>query len=205
MLVRKSKSLVLGVAVAALFCGVSAHAGLVTNGGFESGDFTGWTTSLDPVFDGVDSLAPQSGSFAAFFGNVGGVSTISQALATVAGTTYDISFWLMNEADPTGLSAPNSFELDWGGASVMALTDASEFGYTKYEFQLVAGAASTDLSFKFNQVAAFWDFDSVDVLAVAKSVPEPGSFALVALAGALALLPSSRRRAPKSRRSSISA
>ena len=90
-----------------MLCGVAmrANADLVVNGGFETGDFTGWTTSIDPTFDGVDTAAPHDGNFAAFFGNVSGISTISQTLATAAGTLYHIEFWLQSEADVTGVSA----------------------------------------------------------------------------------------------------
>jgi hypothetical protein len=127
---------------------------------------------------------PQSGSLAAFFGNPGGISTISQSLSTMAGTIYSISFWLQNEADVTGNATPNSFEFDWDGVNQMSLTNAPGFGYTEYIFQLVASGATTNLAFSFSQTPAFWDFDSVIVEAAA--VPEPGSLPLLAIGGALA-------------------
>ncbi|MCK9687426.1 PEP-CTERM sorting domain-containing protein [Scleromatobacter humisilvae] len=186
---------------ALLVCG-PAFAGPVSNGGFETGDFSSWTTTIDPSWDAVDTLAPQAGTYAAYFGNAS-VSSISQSLATQAGLAYTISFWLMNEADVNGVAQPNSFEFDWGGATEMSLTNAPVFGYTNYQYTLLAGSPSTDLTFKFSQAAAFWDFDSVDVeLAAGGTVPEPGTFALVALAGALALVVSKRRSAIDVRRHS---
>lgn len=194
MPVRKSKSLVSGLVAAALLCCASAHANLVINGGFETGDFSGWTQTPN-TYDGVDSLSPQAGNFAAYFGNPSGVSTISQTLATVAGNTYAVAFWLKNEADANGVSIPNSFEFDWGGAAMLVLSNAPEFAYKKYEFLLTATGSSTDLSFAFGQQPGFWDFDSVEV-------PEPASLALTGIGGALALLVSRRRResdAPEAR------
>ena len=58
----------------------------VTNGGFETGDFTGWVQTGDASFTGIDTFAARSGTYGAFFGptSVGG---ISQSFATVASTS----------------------------------------------------------------------------------------------------------------------
>jgi hypothetical protein len=179
---------------------MAARANLVTNGDFETGDFSGWTTSIDPVYDGVDSSAPQAGTYAAFFGNPFGTSTISQTLATDAGVTYNINFWLMAEADVTGAAAPNSFEFDWDGSAVApTIVNTGPFGYTHFGYQLVASSASTQLAFSFSDTPAFWDFDSVDVTV---AVPEPASLALVlsALGGLLAV---KRRRPAKAKAAHI--
>ena len=180
-----------GAACAAMFFCASAHADLVANGGFETGDFSGWTTALDPSFPSNDSVydgAPQAGQWAASFGNPNGVSTISQNLVTEAGKTYKVSFWLQNEADVTGASGSNSFGFDWGGMNVISLSDAAGFDYTEYDFFLMATGSSTAITFSFSQTPAFWDFDSVTA-----NVPEPGDLALAGLAGALALLVTARR------------
>lgn len=194
---RVPVSVVKGLTAAALCCGMAAHANLVANGDFETGDFTSWSTSVDPVWDAVDTLVPQAGSYAAYFGKPGGTSTISQTLATVAGTTYAISFWLMLESDVTGNAAPNAFAFNWdGAASELVLTDAAAFGYTQYQYQLTASSASTDLAFSFSNTASFWDFDSVDVVAVTNEAPEPGSLALAAIAALGGALVTRRRRSP---------
>jgi hypothetical protein len=158
-----------------------ANADLVVNGGFETGDFTGWTTSLDPFYDGVDGSAPHDGSFAAFFGNPFGISTISQSLATSAGTVYHIDFWLQTEADSNQVSTPNHFQFNWGGVSPLTIDDAPAQAYTHYSFFLPASSSTTTLAFSFSDAPAFLDFDTVSVTAV----PEPGSLALVSLACAL--------------------
>lgn len=192
MRIKSIPSMAGALATAALLtCSPGAQAGVVFSDGFESGNFSAWTTaSIDTNWDGVDTLAPQSGSSAAYFGNPGGVSTITKTLNTTAGGHFLVSFWLQNEEDVAGNATPNSFAFSIGGQTVMALTDASDFGYTQYTFGFDAIGAPTDISFSFSHTAAFWDFDSVLV-----TVPEPASLALVGLAGAL-MLGSRRRTAP---------
>lgn len=176
----------IAAAAAALFASAAAHANLVSNGGFETGDFSGWVANTT-TNDGVDGLSPHDGSKAAYFGTYTGTASITQTLDTYGpGGVYDVSFWIKNEGD-----GPNSFEFDWDGAQVMALVDVAAFDYVQYSFVLVSTGAWTDLKFTFNHSPAFWDFDSV---VVENHIPEPGSFALAGLAGALAL--SARRRRP---------
>ncbi len=177
---------------AVMLLGMASQAGanLLVNGDFETGDFTGWTQFGDMSFSGVDSQAPQAGTFAAFFGpfDNGG---ISQTIATAPGASYHVDFWLQSEADVTGNSAPNYFEFDWDGVAHMTLTDALATAYTHYSFLLMATAASTTLTFIFQNAPAFWDFDTVSVTAAA--IPEPGSLALLALACTLVAFVRKRR------------
>ena len=194
------KAVACGILAAALSASMAAHANLVTNGGFETGDFTGWSASIDPVWDSVYDGAPQAGTYAGSFGNPGS-STISQTLATAPSTTYKLTFWLQAEADVNGLSAPNSFSFSWDGApGAPTLVDSPAFGYTEFQYVLVASSASTTLSFTFSNEVAFWDFDSVDV----ETVPEPASLALAlgALAGLWAVSRRSAARAGAARSAS---
>lgn len=198
MRIRASRTLAACFAAAAMIVSGAARANLVKNGGFETGTFENWTEFGNTSWNGVDMLAPYDGTNGAYFGPVtpeGQIDSggISQTLSTIDGATYQVSFWLQNEADPNGDSISNSFEFKWGGAVVEAMTDAFAFDYKQYTYSLTATSGSTDMRFTFGHVVAFWDLDSVSVEAVRATVPEPGSLALVSLAGLLAVLPRRRR------------
>ena len=80
----------LAVAVAFSFAH-PAKANLITNPGFETGDFTGWTkVGLADVIGTNSGIAPHSGNFQArlFTG------TLTQSVATTPGASYTINFFL---------------------------------------------------------------------------------------------------------------
>ena len=92
--------------VLATFSAGAAQTNIVTNPGFETGDLTGWTLSGDTSFTRVDiDLFHHSGSFSAFLSTCdfddpfcdGSTGSITQTLATTAGASYDIEFWLVSE------------------------------------------------------------------------------------------------------------
>jgi hypothetical protein len=162
---------------------------LVTNGGFETGDFSGWTQFGQTDFSGASPFAPYVGDFAYEFGQVGGTGGIFQWLATTPGTTYTLSFWLMNE----GTEPPNLFDVAWNGTSVLNLTDVPDFGYTFFSYDVMATAVSTELRFTARNDDFYWDLDEVSVSAPGEVVPEPATMTLLAT-GLLGLAGTRRRR-----------
>src|ERR1700691_6006704 len=82
--------------------GVASAANLVTNGGFETGDFTGWSISgpqTGPPFIQVSgpttyavALNPYQGNYFAELGFNGSDGTLSQTIATTPGTVYNFSY-----------------------------------------------------------------------------------------------------------------
>src|SRR5438067_1023392 len=85
---------VLSCAFAAFLIPSIASADLVFNGGFETGDFTGWILSGNPIPGKVDTLNPHSGLYAADLTALGSPSFMEQFLASTPGVTYDLTYFL---------------------------------------------------------------------------------------------------------------
>jgi len=183
---------------------VSAHAGVV-NGGFETGDFTGWTVGATGA---VDTTAPHTGLYAALFN--GPSDSITQTIATNPGDTYSISFWLADQGP--GIPPNSSFEVDWDHGTVFTLTSTADMAYTERVIHnLTASGPTTDITFMFGQVPVdtglcsgfqpgVWAFDDVAVYQgngdPPDAAPEPASIGLAVLAaGGLIALNFRRKRA----------
>jgi hypothetical protein len=173
-------SRVLITLVGAVWLGSTASANLVVNPGFETGDFTGWTQLGHPQASGVDQGSRHSGTFGAFFGPNPTPGLISQDLGTVAGATYDLTFWLTN-----GGGSRNFFRAEWNGSVFISVLDnADAFDYTQFTFTgLFATGSTTALQFVgIVQNPSFLFFDDVSVTQSAPSgVPEAFSTLWLAL------------------------
>jgi hypothetical protein len=133
---------------------------LVANCGFETGDFTSWTRSGDSGFTSIDAIAAHSGSFGLNIGPTGGLGFIAQNLATKAGGSYSLCYWLANLGGPA-----NRFQVSWGGTIIRDDSNLSVFPYTQSCIDVVAPSDSTELKFGFLQVPSFFHFDDVSVAA----------------------------------------
>ena len=174
-------------AIVLLFIASSPYlaAQLVVNPGFETGNFSGWTTTPSPPEPdgtitsnfGVESANPHSGVFNAFFAG-GGFSnilaaplsfdSISQNIATVPGGLYALSFWLRNDG-----FEDFEFRASFGGTVVKDIvTDfnnpvSKTFGYTQFVVPgLVATGNTTVLQFdgaQFPEGGGVFRLDDVSV------------------------------------------
>jgi hypothetical protein len=191
---------------------------LLTNCGFETGDFTGWTIGGNDAnpggnYYGVDNFDANSGNTPGncmggpcgafmsqdFFVGTAPV-TLSQTVATSVGSVYFVSYFLEQDTPPEPGST-HMFTANWGGTQIQSLTptapSASDGTFVEYSFVETATAAATTLQFAFENDDDFWSFDDVSVVAAAvTTTPEPSTGLAGGIAlGALLLLWSRRRLA----------
>lgn len=162
----------------ALAIATPLQAGLLSNGGFETGSFLGWNQSGNLSFTFVESPG-YSGTYAAVFGPVWDSGFISQPIPTVVGQSYTLSFWLSS-----GTGAPNRFDALWDNTAIpsLSLLNATPFAYTQFSATVVATGTTSTVGFGFRQDPSYWYIDDIELVAN----PEPGTLGL--LVGGLALI-----------------
>ena len=197
--------------VAGLYGACAAYgANIVLNPGFETGNFTSWTTDsgahwLVESFD-TGITAPHSGSFYAD-SHCSGTTCLStpdsflfQDLTTIVNQTYTLTFWYDRGIDvPVKGGSFEELEVLWNSMLALDLfqptSGGTDPGWVQFTVTgLKASSTSTRLEFRARQDAAHLGVDDVGVQA-SSAVPEPASLALVgsALLGAGLLFKRSNR------------
>jgi hypothetical protein len=181
------------LAVCAGFTGRARAGGnLIVNGGFETGDFTGWTlggntagTFVGPPFDGVGHAF--SGEHAAVLGAIGTFGTLSQTFTTVPGALYQLTLWGSNGGAP-----PNEVTITLNGLTAFAAIDDPVHDYVLHVFDFTATGTTYTLLFDYeHSTSGAFVIDDVAVAAV----PEPSTLTLLALCvGAVAARQWRKRR-----------
>ena len=142
---------------------------VIENGGFETGDFTGWTLSGDTSNTFVDvgffsGITPHSGSYEAVLGTSVSLGYLSQTLPTTAGASYLLSFWFANP-----FADPGEFLVSWNGNTLLDVTNPAASGWTNIQFTVTATGTSTVLQFGFQDNYDFFSLDDVSVVSAVQS------------------------------------
>lgn len=184
----------------AMACGLGAPATatLVTNGHFETSDFTGWTDPNAGVWDFVtgsfsgftDHSSPGFGDSWIVLGTPSAVNTLSQTITDTAGRNLKLNYYLSIDRRQ---QQDNYFDVSWNGGviagSVLNDFGSNPFDWTHFQFDVLT-TGSDDLVFDSRNDPGFLALDDVTL-----GVPEPGSLAL--LGTGLVALSTLRRRKTK--------
>jgi hypothetical protein len=188
------------IPVRADLCG-SDTSNLVQNCGFEVGSFAGWNLSgvdsgpaYDGIAHGVDQADAYSGNYGAYLGGFGGILNLSQIFATTPGTGYTVSYWLA-QSPATPAPYQSSFSASFGGSVLTSISQASDFPFTRYSFNVVATSSATNLLFGFRDDTGFFSIDDVQVTPV--PTPEPDNFGMLAVFIAMGVVIWRCRSVPK--------
>ena len=149
---------------------------LVQNGGFETGDFTGWTVvgktivssfrHGTTVYDAVENTSSgyqvvHSGLYGAFMGD-DQVATISQTLATVPGQNYLLSFWLDNPVS----GSVQQFAVNWNSTTLASLSSPPAFSWTNFQFIVTGAGSSSIFQFAAENDPSYFGLDDVTLTAI---------------------------------------
>jgi len=147
----------------------------LTNGGFETGDLTGWTLTGVPGFSGVNSntsgfYQSQARNYHYEAGNLA-PNTLSQTFSDTVGTMLTASGWV------TG-NGTGELQFVFDGVNYTDVV-APTAPYTQYSFNVTATGNDT-FGITFSDQPSFFAFDSFSVTSAAVSaVPEPSTWAMM--------------------------
>lgn len=171
----------------------------LSNGGFETGDFSGWTHGGNLDFTDVVSgpspngeySGPQSGRYYTYAGPAFDDGTLSQTFFDLPGEKLTISGWVI--ADNLGFDSPSHVDFLFNGVSILTTGNpVPNQPWTQYSFSANATGHDT-FTVSFSDDITYVGLDSFSVSNSVSAVPEPSTWVMIILGFAGIGFLSSRR------------
>jgi hypothetical protein len=181
-----------------------AQADLILNGGFETGNFTDWTTNGAPSLvvepNGYAGIPSHSGDYDALFGSNGAFpGVISQTVADTSGANYSLQMWLWSDGGGNNAGTPNDeFKIAWNGTTISDMINIPAQPYTLLSLTVV-GTGSDTLTltgFDNGDNPGALGLDDVSLNPATAAAPEPSSLAVAGI-GILGFIGEAWRRRRK--------
>jgi hypothetical protein len=160
----------------------AAVVNLLTNGSFETGNFSGWTLSGNLGFLGVatsfSGVLPEDGHYLAYAGAVGSNNVLSQTFADVAGDTYTMTGWVYGFGGrPSDLGLNITDSLDNPLASIF-INPYPRSGWTEYSLSFV-GSGLDKFTILSRNDPSYQLLDNFQILNT--TIPEASTWAMMLL------------------------
>jgi hypothetical protein len=149
-----------------------AHANLLINGSFETGDLTGWTQTGNTGFTNVTNspiFVAEDGIYYVAAGPIGSDGMLSQTFADNPGTTLIVSGWLAGDGN-----FPSDFSMGINGITSVLVDPVPSQDFVEYTFTVQATGLDT-FTVGFRNDPGFVGLDNF----VIREAPEPASLALL--------------------------
>ncbi len=166
---------------------------ILLNGGFESGDLTGWQRlpACQCQQSAFNITSPTGGAHSgtyrmSFAGDLnlflinGSEDAIAQTVETVPGQHYELNFWLRTTGNAPPFCCASEMRVQWNGAVVLTLpTIQPSSTYVLYTLSLLALDTSSTLRLGAMNLTGGTHIDDISLDPI--HAPEPAAFGLLAL------------------------